>query len=96
MKIFIDLEFKTHPIGNGKQATIFFKNGYGVSVVRFVNLVGGYSSHTSNENEWELAVLSGDEKEWHLTYETQITDDVLGHLTEKDVTEIMRKVQKLI
>jgi hypothetical protein len=96
MKTFKDLVFNPHLVGNGKQAKIFFPNGYGVSVVRFKLLSGfGYGSYTSNESEWELAVLEGTEKDWELTYDTPITDDVLGHLSEDGVTEIMAKVQSL-
>ena len=94
MKTFKDLKFKNHKTGEGKQSVIFFSNGYGVSVVRF-KIMGTYGSYTSNENEWELAVLYGNKDEWTLTYNTPITDDVLGHLSDLDVTEIMEKVQKL-
>jgi hypothetical protein len=96
MKTFKDLVFNNHPAGDGKQAVMLFPNGYGVSIVRF-NLPGGfgYGSYTSDESEWELAVLKETEDEWSLTYETPITDDVLGHLSEDDVTEIMAKVQSL-
>lgn len=94
MKNFKDLEFKTHQTGEGQQATMMFENGYGVSVVRF-KVMGRYGSYTSNESEWELAVLKGDEKEWSLTYETPITDDVMGHLSEEEVSEVMQKVQEL-
>lgn len=63
---------------------MFFKNGYGVSVVRF-KMAFGYGSYTDNDSEWELAVLFGNE-EWTLTYNTPITDDVIGHLTGTEVT----------
>lgn len=90
MKAFKDLEFKRHPLGNGKQARMDFPNGYGVSVVRF-SVLGGYGSYTDNESEWELAVF----KDGGLCYATPITDDVIGHLSADDVTKIMKKVQKL-
>ncbi len=41
MKQFKDLEFKPHTAGSGTQGLSFFKNGYGVSVVRF-ELMGGF------------------------------------------------------
>ena len=94
MKSFKDLEFKSHPNGIGLAGRIMFENGYGVSVVRFQTL-GGYGSYTSNENEWELAVLKKKGEGWMLTFDTTITDDVIGHLLEEEVTEIMRKVQEL-
>ena len=95
MKTFKDLEFKPHKYGLGVQAVMDFENGYGVSVVRFKDalgpLIGTFGSHTNNEKEWELAVLEGPS----LTYSTPITDDVMGHLSEKQVTGVMKKVQKL-
>ena len=94
-KTFKDLIFKPHTAGEGLQATMLFKNGYGVSVIRFKIGSYGYGSYTSNENEWELAVLFGTEDDYDLCYTTPITDDVIGHLTETEVTDIMIKVQNL-
>ncbi len=96
MKQFKDLEFKPHQTGNGKHGLMFFKNGYGVSVVRF-ELVGGfgYGSYTSNESEWELAVLKGTKDDWDLTYDTPITEEVMGYLSEKEVTDVMIRIQQL-
>ena len=94
-KTFADLKFNPHPTGPGIRARIHFKNGYGVSVVRFELMLSigssRYGSYTDNEQEWELAVLKND----HLTYDTPITDDVLGHLSDDQVTEIMKQVQDL-
>ena len=90
MKTFKDLKFKKHPHGNGKIARLNFKNGYGVSVTRFTGGIFG-DSYTSNDKEWELAVLKDD----RLCYETPITDDVIGHLKSDKVTKIMKQVQEL-
>lgn len=96
MKTFQDLKFMPHAHGDGLQATLFFPNGYGISVVRFkMEDLNMYGSYTSNESEWEVAVLFGDENDWSLTYNTPITDDVIGHQSESDVTSIMEKIQKL-
>lgn len=94
MKQFKDLQFKSHQTGEGVQSVMMFENGYGVSVVRF-KVMGTFGSYTSNEGEWELAVLQGNENEWSLTYDTPITDDVMGHLSEQEVTDIMKQVQEL-
>src|SRR5688572_13521364 len=94
MKTFNDLIFKPHHTGDGLHALHFFPNGYGISVVRF-RTFGRYGSYTSNESEWEAAVLFGKEGEWELTYSTEITDDVIGHLSDSDVTELMAKIQRL-
>lgn len=104
MKTFEDLKFKPHLTGDGKQSSMIFKNGYGVSVVRFKlpllagTFLGGrgdYGSYTSNEDEWELAVIKGAEGEWEITYDTPITDDVMGYLSEQKVTDVMKQVQEL-
>ena len=94
MKTFADLNFRDHQTGTGTQGLCFFENGYGVSVVRF-KVMGGFSSYTSNENEWELAVLTGNVDDYDLCYSTHITDDVMGHLSEEEVTDVMRQVQEL-
>lgn len=84
MKTFKNLVFKPHPIGDGVQARMDFKNGYGVSVIKF-NGSYGYP------NFWEVAVMY----KGSLTYDTPITDDVLGWQTEDDVTNVMKQVQQL-
>ena len=85
MKTFKDLEFKPHSISNGLQAVMNFDNNYGVSVVK---LNGSYGFH---QDLWEVAILY----KGSLTYNTDITDDVIGHQTDEDVTEVMKKVQML-
>lgn len=65
---------------------LFFKNGYGVSVV------SGPYSYGGNDGLYELAVL---EKGGSITYDTPITSDVVGFLSERDVSDIMKKIQKL-
>ncbi|MBL4809052.1 MAG: hypothetical protein JKY43_03215 [Phycisphaerales bacterium] len=85
MKTFKDLEFKPHSIGNGLQVVMNFDNNYGVSVVKF------NGSYGFNSDLWEVAILYKEA----LTYNTDITDDVLGYQTDQDVTDIMKKVQML-
>jgi hypothetical protein len=85
MKTFKNLEFKNHPMGHGVQALIYFDNGYGASVVRSEHTYGG------SDGLYELAVL----KNGNITYDTPITDDVIGYLTEEGVTEYLQKIQEL-
>ena len=67
------LEFNTVEIG--KRACHMFDNGYGVSVVSSMHSYGG------KEGLYELAVLNEDGT---LNYSTEITNDVVGHLTLED------------
>ena len=86
MKTFNDLEFKPHITMDGVMSRITFENGYGASVVRGEYTYGG------KDGLYELAVLdsNGD-----LTYETPITSDVEGYLSEDDVTVLMKQIQNL-
>lgn len=86
---FSDLNFKLHPIGSGVQAIHFFENSYGVSVVKFPG------SYGYEQGLYELAVLKGVEENWQICYDTPITDDVLGHLTELDVENLLEEVENL-
>jgi hypothetical protein len=86
MKQFKDLEFKEHRDLNGVVARITFDNGYGASVVKHEFSYGG------KDGLYELAVLNED---GDLTYETPITNDVIGYLREIDVTDVMEKIQQL-
>ena len=89
MKTFEDLEFKDHPInpfyGGSKYAQEKFDNGYGVSVVF------GIMFYSNGIDTYELAVLFNNE----ISYNTNITDDVMGYLSKDEVTDIMRRVQEL-
>lgn len=84
-KTFDDIEFKWVEYLGGVKSTTLFDNGYGVSVIKHDGSYGG------KQGLYELAVL----KEGDICYDTEITNDVIGHLTPESVTEIMIKVQEL-
>ena len=88
MKKFEDLDFVNLDDGFmvGKQARMVFENGYGVSVVSHTYSYGG------KDGLFEVAVL---DKDGNLTYDTPVTNDVIGYLTEEDVTDVMKQVQEL-
>jgi hypothetical protein len=94
---------RKHPLGDGVQRIYRFSNGYGASIVRFkiptsLGVMGFYGSYTNNENEWELAVIKFKGKEsnnFELCYDTPITNDVIGYLTEDEVEEILKKIKNL-
>ena len=96
------IEDKPHPLvkegGSGFQKIYRFSNGYGASVVRFKLMGGRYGSYTDNETEFELAVLkfnSKNNKDFKLVYDTPITEDVVGHLTEDGVEEKLQAIKVL-
>ncbi len=87
MKTFNDLEFKEHPNKmGGVVARIMFENGYGASIAQTPFSYGG------DEGLYELAVLDSNGR---LTYDTPVTDDVEGYLTEDEVTKLMEQIQNL-
>lgn len=93
---FSDLNFQPHVNypGTGIGARHFFDNGYGVSVVRFTTSFGS-GSYGSEQGLYELAVLKGVEKNWEICYDTVITEDVLGYLTEEEVEVLLYEVENL-
>ena len=90
MKTFNDLGFKSQTFSTGYHPAIIsrmmFDNGYGISVVQGEHTYGG------KKGLYEIAVLDGDGK---LCYTSEITDDVIGNLTELEVSDYMIKIQKL-
>jgi hypothetical protein len=86
MITFNDLEFKQDIQRGLNAARIMFDNGYGASVV-----VGPYT-YGGEDGLYELAVLGSDGK---LCYDTPVTNDVEGYLSEDDVTKLLEQIQKL-
>jgi hypothetical protein len=89
MKKFEDLEFeqiKDSPYQIGVKCKMVFENGYGVSVVCHTHSYGGKTGM------FEIAVIG---KDGDLTYDTPITNDVIGYLSREEVTDIMEQVQGL-
>lgn len=80
-------------LNGGVQKVFRFENGYGASVVKSPYSYGG------DEGLWELAVVLVYENEgrlsWKLTYDTPITEDVLGWLTWEEVEETLRQIEEL-
>ena len=86
MTAFKDLEFKELPDFAGIYCRIQFENGYGASIVKHQYSYGG------KDGLYEIAVLdSGGE----ITYDTPITNDVLGYLSEQDVERYLNDIKDL-
>jgi len=86
MKTFNDLEFKPHSNMDGIMSRIEFENGYGASIVKGEYTYGG------KDGLYELAVLNSN---GDLIYDTPVTDDVEGYLSEEQVTDLLIKIQQL-
>lgn len=80
------LNFTPHPMGIGEQCIVQFPNGYAASIVRGPHTYGG------SNGLFEIAIF---DKEGNITYDTPITDDVLGHLTEQDVEKTLIDIKNL-
>ena len=75
-----DLTFRTHPI-SGWQAIAEFENGFGISILP-----------ESDNKTYEVAIL----RNGHLTYDTNITKDVLRYQTRDEVHHIALRARNLI
>jgi hypothetical protein len=76
-------------INNGMQLLFRFDNNYGVSVVSHS------FSYGNNQEKFEIAIIkfnSEDDDNFELTYDTHITNDVLGYQSKEDVISVIEKV----
>lgn len=62
-----------------------FSNGYGASIISHPG------SYGYEDGLYELAVL----KDGDICYETYLTEDVLGYLTQEDVDDYLEKIKNL-
>ena len=88
------MEFRTDEYKK-RQAIYFFENGYGISVINIIGTNGEHYSYTKNKNQYEIAVLEGVKNNSKITYDTVITDDVIGYLGIEGVYKIMEEIEKL-
>lgn len=92
--IIVPMEERGHPSDPGGIQRLFrFDNGYGASVVRF------WGSYGYAAGKWELAVIRWEAdsfgRRFTLCYDTPITDDVLGWLSEEEVAEKLGQIAAL-
>lgn len=82
-----DLEFENHPAGvGGRMAKVKFANGYGASVIT------GPLCFTRDDAPYEIGVTGED---GDLTFETPVTDGVIGYLTEEEADKVMEDIEAL-
>lgn len=70
---------------DGIQKVYKFPNGYGASVIKH------QGSYGYAQGLWELAVLF----EGELCYDTEITSDVIGHLNDPEVDNLLGQIFRL-
>lgn len=88
---FEDNLFVKSDFTNGVQYVFKFDNGYGASIVKHPGTYGYY------KDLWELGVIEFDDYgNWCLCYYTEITDDVLGDLSNEEVLEILQEIKELV
>ena len=85
MKTFKDIVFTARdPIIGGIRGVIEFENNYGISVIKGKHCY-------QDEGTYEVGILF----EGSLTYDTDITSDVLSYQSIDDIDDIINKLQKL-
>ena len=98
IKKYLLIKRKIH-MGATDQEIYRFPNGYGASVIR-----GKLTSYGGSEGLYELAVVlydDGPKEEWStdidfsICYDTPITEDVIGHLTRKQVRKYLKQIFEL-
>lgn len=73
----------------GVQALFRFENGYGASVIRGPYTYGG------PEGLFELGVIVWGGNNYELTYDTPLTDDVIGYLSDAEVVQLLDDIEAL-
>ena len=63
-----------------------FKNGYGASVIQH-----DYS-YGHEHGLWEVAVLKETDGNWDICYDSGLTRDVIGGITEQGVEEVLSDI----
>lgn len=88
-----NFKISINEIHGGIQKLYRFPNNRGASVVQH-----SFSYGNREENQWELAVIkfgSKSNSDWDLDYDTEITSNVLGHLSDDDVDHYLRQIRAL-
>ena len=75
---------------NGIHQWMFhFENNYGASIIKH------WGSYGFEDDLFELAVIKFEDDGWDLCYDTPITDNVIGNLTNEEVLELLERIKNL-
>ena len=70
---------------------MFFKNGYGVSVLFKLP----YEGKGRVFPHYEVAVLKGVDSAWDICYDTSVTDDIICCNMSNHIDGVMKNIQQL-
>ena len=82
------LDWRPHKTGidSGEMAVVDFPNGYSASCLR-----GGDRGFYTDGGTYEIAVMT----DLGCCYDTPVTDDVLGYLTEAEANKALADIEAL-
>ena len=71
-----------------KRYVFHFPNNWGASVIK------GFGTYGYENDLWELAILKyySEDDNWSLDYNNDVTDDVVGSLTDEQVNSFLEKI----
>ena len=89
-----------YQISLNQQRIYRFPNYRGASVVRWLQVCPDYryilwGTYGAEDYLWELAVLLFEGEDWVIDYDSGITEDVIGYLTEEEVQGYLVRIAAL-
>ena len=75
-------------ISGNKRAKLFFKNGYGISVLFHQN-------QSKDHYQYEIAVIKGVEEAFDICYNTSVADDIIRCDKSREIDDLMKEIQEL-
>ena len=85
------VEFTSELVRGGRHWLVFYRNGYGLSAVKY------YGTYGAEMDLWEVAVIRRDGTGFEIVYDTPVTPygDVLGFLSDDEVADVAEKIRSL-
>ena len=85
---FENVDGEYNRISGNKRAKLFFKNGYGISVLFHQNQSKDYY-------QYEIAVIKGVEEAFDICYNTSVADDIIRCDKSREIDDLMKEIQEL-